>query len=153
MKNIVKSSEDTSFHPKETSKAKILQHKETERSLGFNSFLSWRGLIGVIATVIIAYQYAQLKSIQSQLATQEARIIQLEINILKNLGSSSNSLTAKNEATSGVADSPKDGSSVQEHVPHYHYAIETIDGVPVNPGKSLYFLIAYNRCRIFNCRF
>ena len=77
MKNIAKSSEQISFQLKQTSAAKrekILQHKETERSLGFfNSFLSWRGLIGVVATVILAYQYAQLESIQSQLAT-----IQLE---------------------------------------------------------------------------
>ena len=107
----------------------------------FHGFISWRDLFGVVATVILAYQFTQLKSIQlqllPQLAMQEARIIELEKSILNSLDSSSDPFIVKeikNEAVSSVLE---DDNAVEEHAPHSHYSIETIDGVPVNPGKKL----------------
>ena len=137
------SSKKISVQPKKIGSAK--------QPLGLNSILKWRDLFVVLAVFIIAYQASQLTTIKSQLSIQQARIIELERPTLKDIDSSSNSsivnkIIIESVPPSIVEGSPKDDNAVEEHAPHSHYAIETIDGVPVNPGKMLGFLILYNRC-------
>ena len=135
MKESVKSSKGTTFQPKETGLMK--------KSFGWNPLLSWRDLILIVSAVIFAHQSTQMASFQSQLDIYEGRIGELERSILNNNNPSSNSLIFneienENNKTSSAVDMSKEKVVVEEeeeeHAPHSHYAIEMIDGVPVNPG-------------------
>jgi uncharacterized coiled-coil protein SlyX len=98
--------------------------------------------MGIVAVVIFAYQLNRVTSLESRLVIQEDKFEKLERVVLKEVSrqrqlskipSVENNAKSKKAVPDVIDESKKDSKEI-EHKPHSHYAIETKDGVPVNPG-------------------
>ena len=112
--------------------------------LGLARFRSWnwKDLMGIVAVVIFAYQLNRVTSLESRLVIQEDKFEKLERVVLKEVSrqrqlskipSVENNAESKKAVPDVIDESKKDSKEI-ELKPHSHYAIETKDGVPVNPG-------------------
>ena len=91
--------------------------------------VSWRELLGLAVVVTCFYH---ISNIESALHLQESKIAELERPFREN-----EPVYMNGEATpAGNLSSAQPALVEPVHAPHSHYAIEMIDGVPVNPGMQ-----------------
>ena len=115
----------------------------TKSSLAPSLILSWKDLFGLAATVFCTYQARHISHLETCLHGQDARIAELERFVLQH----SVSLALPTLTTEAVLNNNTNNISLMknddaeeveeyEHAPHSHYAIDMINGEPVNPERE-----------------